>query len=125
MSTIISFRNNSVLFIRDVCVQGETRFKLLVTGHVYHSERIAFRRAIVYYRRKVGISDKTIRRRRKFRIIRKRRKPIIIPPPIIPTIIKYFEYGEVKFKVAETGKIWNEYNKAVNDAIQYIKKHNG
>ena len=112
-----------VLYIHDILVQGETRHKLVTTGRVYHSERMAVLRAIKYYRRKAKISDKTVRKRRRFKTIRSRRK-IKIPVTIIPTIIKYYDLDEVRFRVAETGKIWDKYEEAVEDARQYIKRHN-
>ena len=125
MSTIVFFQGDITTHITDVCVCGETRYRFIETGRVYTSERIAIKRAFVYYKRKAGISDKVKRVRRQiFKTIRKRRQPIAEPIIVRPTIYNYFEYGKEQFKVIETGRIWETFDEAIKDAIDYAAKRN-
>lgn len=124
MSTVITFKQlNIKAHIVPVRRDGETQYLFRETGRTYKRERTAVKRAIIFYKRRVGIPERTVRKRR--RVVRKRHYPKEIQPIVVPTLNTIVtEEGVKKYKVIETGKTFKRYQSAVNNALRYAKKRN-
>lgn len=117
MAIFIIFRQGIEAHIIDKFVQGETHYYFVENKRTYISQRIAFKRAIIYCKKRSGLP---LRRKRKRRaILIKPQLPILAKMPTIETI---YENGIKKYKVIETGKKFKRERTALRNAFNYATK---
>lgn len=118
MSTFIKFNNGETVLILDVCVGSKTMHKNLTNGVIYERERTAVKRAIIQHRKK--IYNSTRKRRKRRRIIHTRRLLAEFNDRM-PTITTVLLDGKIRHIVVETGKKFKKLDKALLNALRYVK----